>query len=168
MTSPRDYAHDQAQSFRQQLYDLLRIPSISTDSEHKGDVRRAAEWIAADMRRIGVQHVELLETGGHPVVYGDWLGAGADAPTVLIYGHYDVQPAVKEDGWSSEPFEPEERDGLIYARGSSDDKGQMFIHLKSVESVSGDRGQTAGQRQVLDRRRGRNRLGSSCQFHSRQ
>ena len=92
MTSPRDYAHDHAQQFRQQLYELIRIPSISTDPERKGDVRRAAEWIAADMRRIGANHVELLETGGHPVVYGDWLGAEG-APTVLVYGHYDVQPA---------------------------------------------------------------------------
>ena len=134
MASARDYARDHAQQFRDQLYDLLRIPSVSTEPERKADVRRAAEWIAAEMRRIGVNHVELLETGGHPLVYGDWLGAEG-APTVLVYGHYDVQPADKAtDGWSSEPFEPVERDGLIYARGSSDDKGQMFIHIKALES----------------------------------
>jgi acetylornithine deacetylase/succinyl-diaminopimelate desuccinylase-like protein len=134
MASARDYAHDHAQQFRDQLYDLLRIPSISTDPEHEADVRRAAEWIAAEMQRIGMNHVELLETGGHPVVYGDWLGAEG-APTLLVYGHYDVQPADRvADGWSSEPFEPVERDGLIYARGSSDDKGQMFIHIKALES----------------------------------
>ena len=134
MTSARDYARQHAQDFRQSLYELIRIPSISTEPERSADVRRAAEWIAEEMRQIGIQHVELLETGGHPVVYGDWLGAGEDAPTVLIYGHYDVQPAAMEDGWTSEPFEPVERDGMIYARGSSDDKGQMFIHIKSLES----------------------------------
>ncbi len=134
MTSPRDYARDHAQQFREQLYDLIRIPSVSTDPAHKGDVRRAAQWIASELKRIGANNVELLETGGHPVVYADWLGAGADAPTVLIYGHYDVQPAALEDGWTSEPFEPVERDGVIYARGSSDDKGQMFIHVKTLES----------------------------------
>ncbi len=134
MTSARDYAREHAQDFRQQLYELIRIPSISTEPERSADVRRAAEWIADEMRQIGINHVELMETGGHPVVYGDWLGAGADAPTVLIYGHYDVQPATMADGWSSEPFEPVERDGNIYARGSSDDKGQMFIHIKSLES----------------------------------
>jgi acetylornithine deacetylase/succinyl-diaminopimelate desuccinylase-like protein len=133
MASPRDYARDHAKQFREQLYELIRIPSISTEVARKGDVRRAAEWIANDMRRIGVNNVTLLETGGHPVVYGDWLGAEG-APTVLVYGHYDVQPAEMADGWTSEPFEPVERDGKIYARGSSDDKGQMFIHVKALES----------------------------------
>src|SRR5579871_3002186 len=134
MASARDYARDHAQQFKQQLFDLIRIPSISTDPTHKSDVRKAGEWIASEMRRIGVNHVELLETGGHPVVYGDWLNAGANAPTILVYGHYDVQPAEMADGWTSDPFEPVERDGLIYARGSADDKGQMYIHLKSLES----------------------------------
>lgn len=134
MTSPREYAQQRADEFRQQLYELIRIPSISTEPERAGDVRKAGEWIAAELRRIGANNVELLETGGHPVVYGDWLNAGADAPTVLVYGHYDVQPASMEDGWTSEPFEPVERDGKIYARGSSDDKGQMYIHIKALES----------------------------------
>jgi acetylornithine deacetylase/succinyl-diaminopimelate desuccinylase-like protein len=97
-------------------------------------VRHTAEWIATELRRVGATNVELLETGGHPVVYGDWLGAGTDAPTLLVYGHYDVQPAAMEDGWTSEPFEPVERNGKIYARGSSDDKGQMFIHIKALEA----------------------------------
>ncbi len=140
MASPREYAREHAQQFREQLYDLVRIPSVSTDPAHKGDVRRAGEWIASEMRRIGANHVELLETGGHPVVYGDWLGAGEDAPTVLIYGHYDVQPAEMADGWTSEPFEPVERNGMIYARGSSDDKGQMFIHIKALESYLASEG----------------------------
>ena len=96
---------------------------------------KAAEWVAAELRRVGANHVEIIPTEGHPVVYADWLGAGDSAPTLLIYGHYDVQPADKvADGWTSEPFEPVERDGMIYARGSSDDKGQMFIHIKVLES----------------------------------
>ena len=91
-----------------------------------------------DRRRTAAHRREQCrghaDSGGHPVVYGDWLGAGEDAPTVLIYGHYDVQPAEMADGWTSEPFEPVERDGMIYGRGSSDDKGQMFIHIKALES----------------------------------
>ncbi len=133
MTTPSEYAREHAQQFREQLYDLLRIQSVSTDPAHTGDMRRAAEWIAADLRRIGATNVEIMETGGHPVVYGDWLGAEG-APTVLVYGHYDVQPATMAEGWTSDPFEPIERDGLMYARGSSDDKGQMFVHLKALES----------------------------------
>ncbi|MDZ4768312.1 MAG: dipeptidase [Chloroflexota bacterium] len=139
-SSPIQYAQAHRGVFLQQLFDLIRIPSISTEPERAGDVRRTAEWIAAEMTRIGAQHVEIMPTAGHPVVYGDWLGAGASAPTVLVYGHYDVQPAVLEDGWTSEPFEPTERDGMIYARGSSDDKGQMFIHIKALESFLADGG----------------------------
>ncbi len=134
MTTAFDYASSNAEAFRGQLHDLLKIPSISTDSSRKGDVQAAAGWIAENMRAAGVENVELMPTDGHPVVYGDWLHAEG-APTVLVYGHYDVQPAVLSDGWDSEPFAPEERDGFIYARGASDDKGQMFIHIKAVESL---------------------------------
>ena len=135
MTTPIQYARDHAETFRQQLFELLRIPSVSTDSAYAGEVRRAADWLAADLKRVGMQNVAVMPTAGHPVVYADWLNAGADKPTVLIYGHYDVQPAdQKKDGWSSAPFEPEVRDGFIYARGSSDDKGQAFVHVKTVES----------------------------------
>jgi len=133
-SAPRSYAQAQGETFRQQLFDLIRIPSISTDPQRVGDVRLAAEWIAAELTRVGAEHVAVMPTAGHPVVYGDWLHAGADAPTVLVYGHYDVQPAKIEDGWNTPPFEPVEIDGIIYARGSSDDKGQMFIHIKAFES----------------------------------
>lgn len=132
--SARAYARQQSDAFRAQLHDLIRVPSISAEPSHAADVLHAANWIADDMRRIGVEHVQIMPTGGYPVVYGDWLHAGADAPTVLIYGHYDVQPAEAGTGWDSDPFEPVERDGYIYARGSSDDKGQMFIHLKVFEA----------------------------------
>jgi acetylornithine deacetylase/succinyl-diaminopimelate desuccinylase-like protein len=135
MVDAHEYAKEHANRFREQLYELLRIPSISTYPENAGDVRRAAEWIAAEMRRVGIQNVEVVATGGHPVVYGEWLGAGLNAPTVLMYGHYDVQPAEMENGWHSNPFEPIEKDGRIYARGSSDDKGQMFTHIKAAESL---------------------------------
>lgn len=133
-----DYARQHRAEFLEQLFDLIRIPSISTEPDRAGDVRRTAEWIAAELHRVGADHVEVMPTKGHPVVYADWLKAGADQPTVLVYGHYDVQPASMEDGWKSEPFAPEVRDGMIYARGSSDDKGQMFIHIKALEALLAD------------------------------
>ena len=111
----------------------LAIPSISALPEHKGDVRRCAEWTADEMRRIGLQNVRLEETPGHPVVYGEWLGA-TGAPTILFYGHYDVQPVDPVHLWTSPPFEATIRDGEIYARGSADDKGQVFMHFKAVEA----------------------------------
>jgi acetylornithine deacetylase/succinyl-diaminopimelate desuccinylase-like protein len=111
----------------------LAIPSISALPEHKGDVRKCAEWTADEMRRIGLQNVRLEETPGHPVVYGEWLGAPG-APTILFYGHYDVQPVDPLHLWTSPPFEATIRDGEIYARGSADDKGQVFMHFKAVEA----------------------------------
>lgn len=135
MSRALEHAQAQARAFRQQLHDFLRIPSVSTLPQQAGAVREAAAWLADNMRRAGLQNVAVMPTGGHPVVYGDWLNAGPDAPTVLIYGHYDVQPAQKSDGWDDDPFNPTERDGKLYARGSSDDKGQMFAHVKAVESV---------------------------------
>lgn len=129
------YAQEKGEAFLQQLFDLLRIPSISTLPERAGDVKRAAEWLAADMRRIGLEKAEVIPTEGHPIVYGEWMGAGADAPTVLIYGHYDVQPAEMEDGWDSDPFEPVIREGFMFARGSGDDKGQVVAHLKALEAL---------------------------------
>jgi acetylornithine deacetylase/succinyl-diaminopimelate desuccinylase-like protein len=111
----------------------LAIPSISALPEHKGDVRACAEWTADEMRRIGLNNVRLEETPGHPVVYGEWLGAPG-APTILFYGHYDVQPVDPVHLWTSPPFEATIRDGEIYARGSADDKGQVFMHFKAVEA----------------------------------
>ncbi|GAB4312480.1 MAG: dipeptidase [Phototrophicales bacterium] len=134
MSQPHEYARENADQFRQQLHDLLRIPSVSTDPARAGAVQEAAEWLADNMRRAGIENVKVYPTAGHPIVYGDWLHAEG-APTVLIYGHYDVQPADKADGWIDDPFNPIERDGKIYARGASDDKGQMFIHVKAVESI---------------------------------
>ncbi len=129
--------HVQANQDRylEQLFEFLRIPSISALPEHKPDIQRAAEWLVDDMTRIGLNDVQIFSNGGHPLVYGEWLDAGPEAPTVLVYGHYDVQPVDPLDLWESPPFEPEIRDGKIYARGSADDKGQMFSHLKAIESM---------------------------------
>lgn len=135
MTNAYDYAKSHLNGFQDQLVDWLKIPSISTDPAFRDQVRRSAEWLAADMRRIGLENVEILETGGHPVVYADWLHAGESAPTILVYGHYDVQPAVVIDGWLHDPFQPEIRDGKLYARGAADDKGQVMIQLKALECL---------------------------------
>ena len=119
--------------FREELFEFLRIPSVSARSEHNADTRRAAEWLMQKMIAAGLD-TKMYETAGHPILVGEWRGAGADAPTVLIYGHYDVQPPEPLDLWTSPPFEPEIRDGRIYARGSVDDKGQLFLHVKAIEA----------------------------------
>lgn len=118
----------------EELKALLRIPSISTLPEHAVDVRRAAEFVAAELQRIGMEHVHLIETSGHPLVYADHLHA-AGKPTVLCYGHYDVQPPDPLDEWISPPFEPTVRNGNIYARGAVDDKGQLWMHVKALEAL---------------------------------
>ncbi|MCL4267379.1 MAG: dipeptidase [Anaerolineae bacterium] len=142
--SARHYSRTHAERFRQELHDLLRIPSVSTDPAHAADMRRAAEWLVAHMRGLGLEYAQVMETAGHPVAYGEWLGAGPDKPTVLVYGHYDVVPAEMADGWHTPPFEPVEKDDKIYARGATDDKGQLFIHVKALESYL----QTAGHAPV--------------------
>lgn len=113
----------------------LRIPSVSAKSEHRDDTARAADWLAERMRAAGLQTVEVIPTAGHPVVLGEWRGAPEGAPTLLVYGHYDVQPPEPLDEWTTAPFEPEVRDGNLYARGSVDDKGQVYLHLKAVEAL---------------------------------
>src|SRR6058998_533765 len=128
-----DFINVNRDRYLRELGDLLAIPSISALPEHQTDVRRTADWTANEMRRIGLQDVRLIETPGFPVVYGDWLGA-PDAPTILFYGHYDVQPVDPVDQWITPPFEATVRDGEIYARGSADDKGQVFMHIKAVEA----------------------------------
>jgi acetylornithine deacetylase/succinyl-diaminopimelate desuccinylase-like protein len=116
----------------EELKDFLRIPSISTLPEHKPDVEKAAQFVADSLRRAGIENVEVIPTTGNPLVYGDWLHAPRQ-PTVLCYGHYDVQPPDPLELWHNPPFEPAVRDGNIYARGSADDKGQMYMHIKAVE-----------------------------------
>ena len=124
---------------RDELFDLLRIPSVSARSEHNADTARAAEWVADSLRKIGFG-ASIHQTKGHPIVVGEWRKAPAGAQTVLVYGHYDVQPAEPLDLWHSPPFEPTMRDGKIFARGSVDDKGQLFLHIKALEAHLATRG----------------------------
>jgi acetylornithine deacetylase/succinyl-diaminopimelate desuccinylase-like protein len=124
------------QRYLEELKEFLRIPSISTDPEHAGDIRRAAEFVAAQLRSAGLRKVGLIEKENrHPLVYGEWLGAEAGKPTLLLYGHYDVQPPDPLDEWKSPPFEPEVRGDNIYARGAADDKGLTMILIKAVERI---------------------------------
>jgi acetylornithine deacetylase/succinyl-diaminopimelate desuccinylase-like protein len=132
MPSVDQYLKDKAEAFEEDLCQLLRIPSVSADSRHRADVRRAAEWVAGQFQSLGLT-VEMCETPGHPIVYAEWLGEPG-APTALVYGHYDVQPADPLGEWISPPFEPTRRDGNLYARGATDDKGQMLTHVKSTEA----------------------------------
>ncbi len=120
-------------------FDFLRIPSISALPEHAGDIRRAAEWIAADLARIGFEHAEVCETPWHPIVYADWLHAEG-APTILVYCHYDVQPVDPIELWETAPFEPFVRDGRVIARGAADHKGQLHMHLRAAEALFATRG----------------------------
>jgi acetylornithine deacetylase/succinyl-diaminopimelate desuccinylase-like protein len=117
-----------------ELKTFLRIPSISTLPEHQDDVLKAAQFVADKMKAAGLENVEVIKTAKHPLVYGDWLHA-AGKPTVLCYGHYDVQPADPIELWETPPFEPSERNGNLYARGACDDKGQMYMHIKAVEAL---------------------------------
>jgi len=128
------YARQNHPRFLDELKALLRIPSISTLPEHKGDRRKAAETLLAELKRIGLEHARLIEGEGHPLVYADWLHA-AGKPTVLVYGHYDVQPPDPLDEWHTPPFEPTERNGNLYARGAVDDKGQVVAQVKALESL---------------------------------
>jgi acetylornithine deacetylase/succinyl-diaminopimelate desuccinylase-like protein len=128
------YARQNYPRFLDELKALLRIPSVSTLPEHKGDCRHTAEVLAAEFKRIGMENVRLIETASNPLVYADWLHA-AGKPTALLYGHYDVQPPDPLDEWLTPPFEPVERDGNLYARGAADDKGQVWAQVKALESL---------------------------------
>lgn len=127
------YLDQNKERYLAELKELLAIPSVSTNPQNTPDVERCAQWVADHMRHIGLQNVQVMPTPGHPVVYGDWLNAPGK-PTVLLYGHYDVQPPEPLELWTSPPFEATIRGDNLYARGSADDKGQVFIHLKSIEA----------------------------------
>ncbi|MEY2636544.1 MAG: hypothetical protein RLZZ197_1020, partial [Bacteroidota bacterium] len=134
MQSTHEFIASQKDRFLAELLDLLRIPSISADPAYAGDVRKAAEWIAENLRNAGADHVRLEETPGYPIVYGEKMVDPA-APTVLVYGHYDVQPADPLELWDNPPFEPVIKEDVIYARGACDDKGQVFMHVKAFEAM---------------------------------
>jgi acetylornithine deacetylase/succinyl-diaminopimelate desuccinylase-like protein len=135
MDSALSFAHQNADRFLTELREILTVPSISTDPDHKADMLQAAEWMAAQLRSVGMNGVQILPTAGYPVVYGEWLGAGDKAPTVMLYGHYDVQPPDPLELWVSPPFEPEVRGDYLFARGAADMKGQVIACLKAVESI---------------------------------
>ena len=128
-----DYINVQRDRYVDELKQYLAIPSVSALPQHQADVRRAAEWSADHMKGIGLENVRLFETPGNPIVYGEWLNAPG-APTILFYGHYDVQPVDPVELWESPPFEATVRENEIYARGAADDKGQVFMHFKAIEA----------------------------------
>ena len=130
-----DYQKQNEQRFLDEMLDLLRIPSISAKTEHKDDMRRCADVVKQRLLDSGCDRAEVMDTAGHPVVYGEKI-IGADKPTVLVYGHYDVQPADPLELWHSGPFEPVIKDGKVYARGSADDKGQFYMHVKALEVMA--------------------------------
>ncbi|WP_234567441.1 dipeptidase [Rhodohalobacter sp. 614A] len=133
MKSIQEYIDANEEKYKEELFELLRIPSVSTSSKNKGDVKKAAEFLVNQFEEIGLDKVTLHETEGHPIVTAEKCPHD-DRPTVLVYGHYDVQPSDPDELWKTPPFEPTIKDGRVYARGSSDDKGQSFTHIKSVEA----------------------------------
>src|SRR3954465_1339128 len=132
MEQTSEFIKTNEKRFLDELFDLLRIPSVSADSKNKGDVQRAAEFVKAALEKAGADKVEICPTAGYPIVYGEKI-IDPKLPTVLMYGHYDVQPADPLELWTSGPFEPVVKDGKIYARGACDDKGQMYMHIKAFE-----------------------------------
>jgi acetylornithine deacetylase/succinyl-diaminopimelate desuccinylase-like protein len=133
MSDVQGYIDREMNRFQNELFEFLRIPSVSARTEHSPDIRAAAAWVRDRLRDAGLD-ASVIETPGHPVVLGEWREAGPGAPTLLVYGHYDVQPPEPLDEWVSPAFEPTVRDGNLFARGSSDDKGQLFLHIKALEA----------------------------------
>lgn len=130
-----EYVRSNHDRFLNELQEFVAIPSISTLDEHKPDVQRAAEWVAAQLKSLGMEKVQIMPTALHPVVYGEWMGAGKSAPTIMIYGHYDVQPVDPVELWETDPFKSEVRGDYMFARGTSDMKGQVMASLKAVEAI---------------------------------
>ncbi|EST29025.1 dipeptidase [Streptomyces niveus] len=141
-THTRDYIRSHRAAFLDDLAEWLRIPSVSAQPEHDADVRRSADWLAASLRETGFPVAEIWETPGAPAVFAEWPSDDPDAPVVLVYGHHDVQPAAREDGWRTDPFEPVVQDGRLYARGAADDKGQVFFHTLGVRAHLAATGRT--------------------------
>ncbi|WP_068298028.1 dipeptidase [Pararhodobacter sp. CCB-MM2] len=135
-----EYLDHHQERFIDELKALIAIPSVSADPGHAPDMLRAADWVVARLKAAGIAEARVVPTAGHPVVFAEWLGAGSDKPTILIYGHYDVQPPEPYDAWTSPPFEPEIRDGKIWGRGASDDKGGVMAAILGIESVMATEG----------------------------
>ena len=132
MQEIKKYVEENKERFLEELFELLRFPSVSADPKYSGDVLKTAEFVAEKLKEAGAEHIEVCQTGGYPIVYGEKI-IDASLPTILVYGHYDVQPADPLELWHTPPFEPTVRDGKIYARGAADDKGQFYMHVKAFE-----------------------------------
>src|SRR5215204_1800914 len=143
-----EYVEREKKRFVAELADLVHIPSVSALPEHAGDVRKCAEAFVEALKAVGVTEARAYETDGHPIVYGEWLGAPG-APTALVYGHYDVQPVDPIELWQTPPFEPTVRDGLLFARGAVDDKGQVYMHFAAAEAFLVARGRLPLNLKVL-------------------
>jgi acetylornithine deacetylase/succinyl-diaminopimelate desuccinylase-like protein len=141
MTDWQKFLESNQERFEHELLDFVSIPSVSASSEYVEDVERAARWVSNRVEKAGDENTVIMPTGGHPVVYGDWLHAGKSKPTILIYGHFDVQPAEPFDLWDTPPFKPEIRNGKVYGRGASDDKGGMLIPIISFEAIKKTKGE---------------------------
>jgi acetylornithine deacetylase/succinyl-diaminopimelate desuccinylase-like protein len=139
MQNIKDYVEQNKQRFLEELFELLRFPSVSADPKYAGDVKRAAAYVAEKLKEAGAEQVEICPTAGHPIVYGEKI-VDPSKPTVLVYGHYDVQPPDPLELWETPPFEPTVRDGKIYARGACDDKGQFYMHVKAFELMQNNGG----------------------------
>lgn len=139
MQNIKEYVKENKQRFLEELFELLRFPSVSADPKYKGDVQKAAEFVAQKLRDAGADKVEICPTAGHPIVYAEKI-VDLNLPTVLVYGHYDVQPADPLELWDTPPFEPTVRDGKIFARGACDDKGQVYMHIKAFEAMQNTSG----------------------------
>ena len=165
--TPLDYLEEHKEAFRERLLDFLRIPSVSSLPEHKEDVARAGEWVATSVREAGLENVQILPTGGHPVVYGEWLRAPGK-PTVLIYGHFDTQPVDPLNGWTHPPFAPVTKGDRVYARGASDDKGNMLAPILAVEALLKTEGKLPVNLKVLVRGPGGNRQPAVAKLYRQQ
>jgi len=163
-----EYARKNDDRFLEELGQIIAIPSVSTSPEHKPDLIRAAEWMAGQLRGLGMEKVQVMPTGGHPAVYGEWMGAGKDRPTVLIYGHYDVQPVDPVDLWQTKPFEAVVKGDLLFGRGTSDMKGQVVATLKAAESIIRTSGMPVNLKWLFEGEEeiGSEHLGDFIQRHS--
>ena len=153
----KQYIHENKGRFLNELFDLLRIPSISADSAFKGDVRKAAEYVKHQLETAGAENLEIVETSGHPIVYGEKI-IDESLPTILVYGHYDVQPSAPDELWESPAFEPVIKNDKIYARGASDDKGQMYMHIKALEVMLKNNAMTCNLKLMIE---GEEEIGSN-------
>ena len=170
MTEPRtaalQYAQQNRSRFLEELKAFTAIPSISTNPDSKPDLQKTAEWVANHLKGLGIENVQVFPTAGHPIVYGDLLKAGAERPTVLVYGHYDVQPPEPLELWESGAFDPTVRGEYIYARGITDMKGQILAVVNAIEAILRT-GDFSGELEVLDRRRRGDRFSAPGAFHPR-